>query len=170
MDIDMVFCWCDGQDPAFIARKNKYFQMETEQISDKSVRAHRFFDNDELRYSLRSLEMYVPWIHHVYIVTDRQVPKWLNTAYDKVTVIDHSEIMPKETIPTFCSTVIERHLVDIPGLSEHFLYGNDDMFFGRPLTPDFFYRHEGRPIVYLKPFKGFPRLRMKTITQLNMQA
>ena len=153
--IDMVYCWCDGNDPAFKQRKNFYLEKEGAVYEEDSIGDHRFVDNEELRYSLRSLEMYAPWIRHVFIVTDRQVPKWLNTDYEKVTVVDHSEIMPKELIPCFSSDVIERHIVNIPGLSEHFLYANDDCFFGRALTPDFFFTQTGKPIVYVKYYEKF---------------
>lgn len=158
MDIDMVYCWCDGNDPEFIKRKNYYLKAETTKHDKDSVGGHRFEDNEELRYSLRSLEMYAPWVRHVYIVTDRQTPKWLNTQYDKVDVIDHSEIMPASLIPCFTASIIERYLANIPGLAEHFLYGNDDMFFGRALTPRFFFHEDGSPIVYVKPYEKFSKI------------
>lgn len=94
--IDIVYLWCDGKDPAFKKRKQQYLNIEdkSEQENNEAIGDTRFFDNEELKYSLRSLEMYAPWINHVYIVTDRQVPNWLNVEYEKVTVVDHSEIMP----------------------------------------------------------------------------
>lgn len=156
--IDMVYCWCDGNDPEFLARKNFYLKREKKIHDSDSVGNHRFVDNEELRYSLRSLTMYAPWINHVYIVTDRQAPKWLNQDYEKVTVIDHSQIMPSDIIPCFVSPVIERYIVNIPGLSEHFLYSNDDMFFGRPINPDFFFCEEQRPIVFVKSYERFSNI------------
>lgn len=153
--IDMIYCWCDGNDPDFKKRKNYYLAKETGKHDSDSVGDHRFADNEELRYSLRSLEKYAPWINHVYIVTDRQKPKWLNTSYEKVTVIDHSQIMPSDIIPCFSASVLERYIVNIPGLSEHFLYGNDDMFFGRPVEPEYFFSKPGRPIVFVKPYEKF---------------
>ncbi len=145
--IDMVYLWCDGNDPAFQARKKQY-GLQTA-ITQKTAGKQRFFDNDELKYSLRSLEKYAPWINHVYIVTDRQVPKWLNTDYEKVTVVDHSEIMPKEIIPVFNSVIIEYFLPFIPNLSEKFLYGNDDMFFGNMVAPEYFFCGD-KPIVRVR--------------------
>lgn len=149
--IDMVYLWCDGNDPEFQTRKNQY--MNVAPSDDKLVGERRYVDNDELKYSLRSLEKYVPWINHVYIVTDRQVPKWLNTDYEKVTVVDHSEIMPKEIIPVFNSVIIEYFLPFIPNLSEKFLYGNDDMFFGAPMTEDYFFQGD-KPILRLRKSKS----------------
>ena len=135
--IDMVYLWCDGNDPEFIKRKNQYLDSRTNSANRVSGDV-RFVDNEELRYSLRSLEMYAPWINHVYIITDRQVPYWLNTDYEKVTVVDHSEIMPEECIPCFNSNVIEYFLPYVPNLSEVFLYGNDDMFFCAPVQKEDF--------------------------------
>lgn len=148
--IDMVYLWCDGNEPSFKARKKKYLGIaDVDKANEEAVGELRFFENEELRYSLRSLEKYAPWMHHVYIVTDRQIPKWLNLSYEKVSIVDHSQIMPNDIIPCFSSTVIEYFLPFIPNLSEKFLYGNDDMFFGRDVLPEDFFDGE-KPIVRVK--------------------
>ena len=151
--IDMVYLWCDGNEKAFRERKNAFLKKEKNQNFDEEVDGEkRFFDNEELRYSLRSLEQYAPWINHVYIVTDRQTPKWLNLNYKKVSIVDHSEILPPHSIPCFNSDVIECFLAFIPNLSEKFLYGNDDTFFGNYVTSDFFF-NESMPVVRVKELK-----------------
>lgn len=150
--IDMVYLWCDGNEKAFRERKNAFLQKENQNFDEEVDGEKRFFDNEELRYSLRSLEQYAPWINHVYIITDRQTPKWLNLNYDKVSIVDHSEILPPHSIPCFNSAVIEYFLAFIPGLSEKFLYGNDDTFFGNYVTPDFFF-DEDIPIIRVKKLK-----------------
>jgi len=162
--IDMVYLWCDGKDNRFRADKEKYIKQEIKSLDTEAISEVRFFDNEELKYSLRSLEKNAPWINHVYIVTDRQCPKWLNSQYDKVTVIDHSQILPLENIPTFASLAIEYRMHLIPGLSEKFLYGNDDMFFGQEVTPGFFF-HKDKPIVRLSPYA--PIKRIKTSLKFN---
>lgn len=169
--IDMVYLWCDGNDPEFMKRKNYYLELENKQSQDneEAVGDKRFFDNEELKYSLRSLEMYAPWINHVYIVTDRQVPKWLNTDYEKVTIVDHSEIMPKEIIPCFNSDVLEYFLPFIPNLSEKFLYGNDDVFFGRSVIPEDFFIGD-RPIVRVKKIKREELLKARSDDQYSYNA
>jgi len=40
--------------------------------------SNRYRDSDELRYSIRSLVKNAPWIRRIYIVTDNQIPNWLN--------------------------------------------------------------------------------------------
>src|SRR5699024_9900015 len=94
--------------------------------------------------SLRSLEMYANWIRHIYIVTDNQVPHWLDTSHPRITIIDHTEVFADSTVlPVYNSHAIESQLHHIPELSEHYLYMNDDVFFGRPTSPDQFLLSNG---------------------------
>ena len=82
-------------------------------------------DFDQLLYSLRSIEQYAPWIRHVYIVTNGQIPGWLDLSFERVTIVTHNEIYPdKSHLPTFSSPSIETHLHRIPNLSERFIYLN----------------------------------------------
>ncbi|MCI7478148.1 MAG: stealth family protein [Selenomonadales bacterium] len=149
--VDIVYLWCDGNDPQFLKRKNEYQKINIENKNNFSTGDIRFFDNDELKYSLRSLEKNAPWINHIFIVTDRQVPKWLNLANPKITIVDHAQILPASIIPCFNSSVIERYIGFIPHLHEHFLYANDDTFFGEPIEKNFFFL-DGKPIVRLVNF------------------
>ncbi len=85
-----------------------------------------------------------PWVRHVYVVTDRQVPPWLNVEHPQLTVVDHREIFRDPSVlPVFNSHAIESQLHHIPGLSEHYLYLNDDFFFGRPVQPELFFHANG---------------------------
>lgn len=148
MEIDLVYLWVDGNDPEWQARKQAF----TGVVSDNSETNNkgRYIDNDELRYALRSAEKHAPWIRRIFIVTDNQQPEWLNADHPRIQLIDHRDIMPPEALPCFNSSVIEYFLYRIPGLSEHFLYANDDMFFNADLSPDFFFGEGGLPIVRLK--------------------
>ena len=143
--IDMVYLWCDGNEPAFKARREFYGGKKAAKKDNVGCGDGRYHSNDELRFSLRSVEKFASFVNHVYIVTDRQVPDWLNTNYEKVSIVDHSEIIPKELIPVFNAGAIERHIPYIPNLSEKFLYSNDDMFFGRKVSPEDFFS-QGKPI------------------------
>lgn len=147
MEIDLIYLWVDGNDPEWQKKKLLY----TNVISDNSEMNNigRYVENDELRYSLRSVEKYVPWVRKIFIITDNQVPSWLNTDHPKVEVVDHRDIIPTEVLPLFNAIVIEYFLHNIPGLSEHFLFANDDMFLNAPVSPDFFFKND-YPIVRLK--------------------
>lgn len=143
--VDMVYLWVNGNDPEWREKKKKFSK---EKYSDVGMDSNaRYSDNGELKYSLRSVEKHAPWIRNIFIVTDNQVPEWLDLNNEKVKIIDHSQILPPEAIPTFNSCVIEHCLYNIPGLSEHFLYANDDMFFNRDVEKKDFFTKEGLPIV-----------------------
>ena len=155
MDIDLVYLWVDGNDPAWLAKKlacTGAFKEGTE--TDCKA---RYESNDELKYSLRSAEKYVPWIRKIFIITDNQIPVWLDTSNPKIQIIDHRDIMPEVSLPCFNSSVIEYFLYKIPDLSEHFLFANDDMFINKSVSPDFFFNADGFPVVRLKR-KSFRRL------------
>lgn len=145
--IDIVYKWVDGSDKKWQTEKDKWY----EKINGKApaykgaATNERFRDNDELKYSLRSVAECAPWVNHIYIVTGfNQVPKWLNTKHPKITIVPHEAIMPADALPTFNSTAIEMCIPNIKNLSEHFIQMADDMFFNKPLTPRFFYDCTGR--------------------------
>lgn len=115
---------------------------------NENSRPNRFADNDELRYSLRSLEKNAPWVKNIYLVTNGQIPRWLNVDHPQIRIVQHKDIYPNQShLPTFSSSSIETHLHLIPGLSRQFLYINDDILLGRPVWPeDFYTRSEGHKV------------------------
>jgi len=150
MKIDLVYLWVDGSDEVWLAKKNAALSKIGEPPARSSASDNRWRDNDELKYSLRSVEKFASWINRVFIVTDNQIPAWLNSGNSKITVIDHKQIIPNDRLPLFNANAIEMFLWKIPEISEYFLYANDDMFFGKPVEPSFFFDDGGNPIVIMK--------------------
>ncbi|SNS14075.1 stealth family protein [Actinacidiphila glaucinigra] len=147
--IDVVYTWVDGSDPMWQRRRSAY---EGGGYHVESANAARYISRDELRYSMRALQQNAPWVRNVYVVTDRQRPGWLNDSHPRITVVDHSEIFDDPSaLPTFNSHAIESRLHHIEGLSEHFLYFNDDMFLGCPVTPQTFFLSNGMTRTFLSP-------------------
>ena len=145
--IDIVYLWVDSTDKKWRAEKDKWFEIINGKrpVYAGAAGEERFRDNGELLYSFRSVAECAPWVNHIYIITGfNHVPKWLNTKHPKITVIPHENIMPKNALPTFNATAIEMCIPNIPGLAEHFLLMNDDMFFNKKLSPSFFYDARGR--------------------------
>lgn len=144
-DIDAVITWVNGEDKEWKQRKNQALGISSSELIKDAADISRFESLDELRYCLRSIEQYAPWIRNLYIVTDRQTPSWLNTDEStKVRIVDHSEIWRDAAeLPVFNSHAIESNLHRIPGLSEHFLYFNDDMLLTKPVTPEHFFHPNG---------------------------
>lgn len=158
-DVDLVYLWCDGNDPEFIRKRLEALRAYDEgALHKESTSSFRFVETDELKYSLRSAQKYAPWIRNIYIVTNEQKPKWLDISNPKVKIIDHKDIIPEKYLPTFNSTAIEVFLAQIPNLSEHFLFANDDMFFWGDVDREFFFTPDGAPIVRTsRPMGGQPK-------------
>lgn len=177
--IDVVYTWVNGSDPVWLESFQKYSrdlrgeEEEEEEDGDQITHAdfvvnateeeeveedgamenraskNRYRDNQELRYSLRSLEKFAPWVRRVFIVTDNQIPYWLDESNPRITVVTHEEIFPsKSMLPVFSSPAIETQIHRIPGLAEKFIYFNDDVFLGAPVWPDDFVTSTGQKIYY----------------------
>ena len=153
--IDVVYTWVDGSDPAWLERKSQaLMDAGRGPLHATAANSSRFQSRDELKYSLRSLDMYADWVRHIYLVTDDQVPSWLDTDNPRITVLSHREVFgDRGRLPTFNSHAIETQLHRIEGLSEHYLYLNDDVFFGRPVSPSLFFHSNGIAQFYLSSAK-----------------
>ena len=133
--IDFVVTWVDGSDPSWIAKKNQYStQAGSYKKSMSSQKAYR--DWGTFKYWFRGVEKFAPWVNHIYLVTDNQVPTWLSTKSTKLTVVDHRDFIPGEYLPTFNSNAIEANIHRIKGLSEHFVIFNDDTYLTSTVKPD----------------------------------
>jgi hypothetical protein len=154
--VDVVYTWVDGDDPVWNqARVDRLARLsgtesETARARESSGQA-RFVSRNELRYSLRSVHLFTPWVRTIHLVTAGQVPDWLDTEHRQIAVVDHGAILPPEALPTFNSHAIESALHKVPGLAEHFIYFNDDFFVGRPLRPEAFFSPAGAPAVFTSP-------------------
>ena len=109
----------------------------------------RFSDNDEIRFCLRSIRNYAPWVRTIWLVTDDQVPAAIDrrrAEQDNIRIVDHREIFRgyEQLLPTFNSLAIETMLWRIKGLADRFLYFNDDMMLVGPVEPTDFFSNEGK--------------------------
>lgn len=140
-DIDMVFSWVDGTDVEF--QRARALRMESYIVGEGDDSEARYRQIDELKYALRSVYLFAPWVRRIFIVTDSPRPVWLD-EHPSVTIVPSEDFFPDTSVlPTHNSQAVESQLQHIPGLSEHFIYSNDDMFFGRRVTPDMFFSPGG---------------------------
>jgi len=183
--IDAVFTWVDGADPDFCAQRDEYAAQNIDYsetspwrarsgytgISEANERAvlsestqnssqldSRFRNADELRFALRAIETNAPWIDRIFLVTNGQVPDWLDLDNPRIKLVRHSDIFQQSDtcLPTFNSNAIELNLHRIPGLSDEFIYFNDDFFLGRPVTPADFRSDDGRYFMFVESSKSLP--------------
>lgn len=136
--IDIVLTWVDGNDPAWRESFEYYASKETDAVQTD---ASRFREWDTLRYWFRGIEKFAPWANRVFFVTCGHYPEWLDKDHPKLTLVKHADFIPSEYLPTFNSNVIEFWFHRIAGLSERFVYFNDDTFLLGPVTPDRFFRN-----------------------------
>jgi len=150
--IDLVYLWVDDKDTEW--QKKRQFWASKLGVTNSSENNNcRYSNNDELKFSLRSVQMYAPWINRIFIVTDGQIPGWLDINNSKIRIVNHKDIMPENCLPCFNSAAIEACIDNISGLSEYFLYANDDMFFASPVRPEDFFDKNSNPIVNLRTRK-----------------
>ena len=168
--IDFVIAWVDGSDPAWRREFYRYRRIDgmadtahevavsdantyatATSVHDDSADAsdERYRDWGTLRYWFRAVEKFAPWVNRIHLLTWGHLPHWLDTSNPKLNIVRHEEFIPNEYLPTFNSCPIELNMHRIPGLSEQFVYFNDDMFLCRPVQPERFFR-DGLPCDYAR--------------------
>ncbi|ELP92309.1 exopolysaccharide phosphotransferase cps2G, putative [Entamoeba invadens IP1] len=167
--IDAVWIWVNGSDLKWRSNLNRY--------ADK-IDFNRYRDSRVLKYSMRSVSKYLPYIKNHFLVTADQVPDFIespgNLTHFRIVksgmtleVIPHKDLIDKAILPTFNSEAIESYLFKIPNLSECFVFLGDDFFFYRPTPPDFYVKgdklviHTERILPANKnPYKNTPRIQL----------
>jgi hypothetical protein len=158
--IDVVYTWVNHRDPGWQRLRAAVDGRPLANISDDAASIERFISRDELRYSLRSVMEFAPWVRTIHVVTNCARPPWLRPDHPRLRWVDHAEIIPAEHLPTFSSHAIESRLQHVPGLADHFLYFNDDMFLARPTLPSDFFEMTGMSKAFLEDYgsvNGPPR-------------
>lgn len=136
--IDIVIAWVDGNDSKL---KNIRRQFMNQSESSNALQDTRFASNDEIYFCIASILKFVPYCGKIYVVTDQQTPQWLDQFEQqnlcekgKIRIVDHTELFRGHefALPTFNSLSIETMLWNIQGISDYFIYLNDDFFFNQP--------------------------------------
>lgn len=144
-NIDIVLPWVDGSDPSWQAEKNEWL-LKNPGISagiDPNANSNcRYESWDNLQYIFRGIEKFMPWVHKVFLVTNGQVPAFLNTDHPKLRLITHESYIPEEYLPTFNSGTIEMNYFRISDLSENFILFNDDFFPLSPISEEYYFQDD----------------------------
>lgn len=139
--IDAVITWVDGNTASHRVKRNLYMEQSDRMLHENAINPHRWANNDEVLYCLQSIENFASWIRHIWIVVDDETPNLSSLSQrvrDKITFVFHHDIFGEYSavLPTFNSLAIETFIWRIEGLSERFLYFNDDVFLTAPLDPN----------------------------------
>jgi hypothetical protein len=139
--VDFVITWVDMDDPRWVAEFERYSGRSRE---PNATSVARFRDHGFLRYWFRGVERFAPWVRRIHFVTCGQKPEWLDASHPKLSMVNHEDYIPREFLPCFNSNVLEYYMHRIPGLTERFVYFNDDFFITAPTGVERFFR-EGLP-------------------------
>ena len=138
--IDLVITWVNGDDPKWLKERDKH---RTKDLSKDSIGNNRFRDWSTLKYWFRSIEENADFVRDIYFVTWGHLPEWLNTNHPNLKIVNHSDFIPKEYLPTYNSVAIELNFHRIPGLGKQFIYFNDDFILLQKTTlADYFGKND----------------------------
>lgn len=145
--IDVVITWVDGNDPAHKQKRAQY--SSAKQQKDDSVGGSvRFESVGEIFYCVASILRFASFIRTIHIVTDGQNPgldEFVDCHFPnrktRIEIVDHKDIFRgyENILPVFNSLSIESMLWRVPGLSEHYVYFNDDVMLTAPVSPEDFF-------------------------------
>lgn len=139
-EIDFVVTWVDGRDEAW-RRERAAYRLKADGEDDSADDSEeRYRDWGLLKYWFRGVEQFAPWVRRVHLITWGHLPDWLNTECRRLHIVRHRDYIPQEYLPVFNSNVLEIHMHRIEGLSERFVYFNDDMFLIREASPEDFFK------------------------------
>ena len=171
--VDMVFTYVDGADPAHRAKRLSYGGVAAPGPGDggpeaTAERERWYLGVGEITFSVRSVLRWLPWIRTIHVVTDAQRPpvdpELISSG--RVRVVDHAEIVPDRYRPVFASTIIESCLHRIPGLSDVWLYDNDDYMHFGPVPAETFVNagRGGGVVLSLKAYRARVRDLLRAVS------
>lgn len=123
--MDAVISYVNGCEKVWRTEYNKHYFFKNSTYS-------KFYDWGTLKYVLRGISTYMPYIKNVFLLVSNieQIPDYVDQ--DKVHIVLHKDFIPEEYLPTFNSCTIEMFLHNIKDLGDEFIYFNDDMI---PIAP-----------------------------------
>ena len=154
MEIDLVCCFVDGADPRHLAARSEAWQQALASGIPGLVNHGVHYEQvGELTFSIRSALRFMPWLRRIIVVTDGQLPPVdpQLLASGRVRVVCHRDFIPAEYLPLFSAPIIESFLHRIDGLSDIWLYQNDDFLLGGPVLAEEFVSSGGLLVVRAFP-------------------
>lgn len=138
--IHAVITWVDGADPDHRRKRAHYQERSDDPLHENAINPHRWGESDEIYFCLNAIHNHAPWINRIWIVVAETGPNFEKihaTLAAKIRIVRHKDIFAgyETALPTFNSIAIESLLWRINGLSERFIYFNDDVFLTAPVLP-----------------------------------
>ena len=170
--IDVVILYVTMDDPvwqkSFIEAKQKSENIDNLKID---IGDNRYEDSNELEICLASIKRNMTYVRKIFLVVSNieQVPEYAK-HYDNLQVVLHKDIIPNQYLPLFNSSSIEIFLHNIPDLSEHFVYFNDDMFILKESDRWLFFEKNGKPKNCFKYYNADPKIGIHVYSFKNLKS
>ena len=122
-------------------------------------------DNEELRYSVRSIFQYIPWVRKIFIIMPNEKVKYFKPyeeIKEKIVYVKDKDLLGFDSANIYAFTLNLFRLEKF-GVSDNFIYMDDDFFIGKKLSKsNFFYYDE-------KELKVLPSLLNNEFLELDKE-
>ena len=124
----------------------KYIDLTDKTLKREGIKQIvKDYDSEELRYSLRSILQYIPWVRKIFIVMPNEKVRFLKPyeeIKDKFVYVKDKDFLGYDTANIFAFS-FNLHKMEKFNISKNFIYMEDDYFIGTYLKKtDFFYYDE----------------------------
>ena len=106
-------------------------------------------DNEELRYSIRSILKNIPWIRKIFIVMPNEKVRYFKDyelINEKIIYINDKDLLGYDSSNSHAFQYRFWKMKQF-GLSDNFIYMDDDCFIGKPLNKSHFFYVENKKVV-----------------------
>ena len=121
----------------------KYIDLTDKSLTRSGIKQiYKDKDNEELRYSIRSILENIPWIRKIFILMPNQKVRFFKSEEeinDKIVYVKDKDLLGYDSANNVAFT-LNLHRMEKFGVSKNFIYMDDDYFYGKSLKKsDFFY-------------------------------
>ena len=128
----------------------KYIDLRDKNLKRNGIhQIAKDYDNEELRYSLRSIIYNIPWIRKIFILMPNNKVRYFkeyNLIKDKIVYVNDKDFLGYDS-SNFNAFLFRYWKMKKFGISNNFIIMDDDYFIGKKLhKKDFFYVENGRVV------------------------
>ena len=150
----------------------KYIDLSDPKLNRKNIKQiEKDEDNNELKYSLRSILKNIPWIRKIFILMPNEKVFFLKSQEeikDKIIYVKDHELIGFNSSSSSVF-LFNLHKMKKFGLSENFIYMDDDYFIGRPLNKSQFFYEDNSKIYPLILTEGFQEMNKTKLERQHKQ-
>ena len=153
-----IYCYPNIEDESLLENEPidvviKYIDLFDKTLIREGIpQFNKDYENGEIKYCIRSILKYIPWVNKIFILMPNEKVKFFKDyekIKEKIIYVKDKDVLGFDSA---ASPVFEFNLWRLKnfGLSENFIYFNDDYFVGNYLKKsDFFYVENNKVVPYI---------------------